>query len=149
MKAIFFLIVLFFNSYALSEEHNNSYIEIISNNLIITETPLVSEFIGNVYAKNGINHLWGDKMIVNYDNNKKIRLITVKDNVIFKRLNQKITGNNAMYYPKIEKIVVTGSVIVIKDNNILTGDELTVDLLSSASIIKGNNNKQVSVKVAK
>ena len=136
MKAIFFLIVLFFNSYALGEERNNSYIEIISNNLIITEIPLVSEFIGNVYAIDGINHLWGDKMIV-------------KDNVIFKRLNQKITGNNAMYYPKIEKIVVTENVIVIKDNNILTGDELTVDLLSSASIIKGNNNKQVSVKVAK
>ena len=147
MKKIYLIILIFFNSYVLSAEENISYLEIESDELIITENPLVSEFIGNVYAKNEENRLWGDTILVNYDNDKKIHLITAVGNVIIEREEERIKGDKAIYNLKSEKIIISGDVSVFKDDNILNGSELTIDLITSISIIKGSNKKQVSAKV--
>lgn len=147
MKEIYLIILIFFNSNVLSAEENISYLEIESDELIITENPLVSEFIGNVYAKNEENELWGDTILVNYDNDKKIHLITAVGNVIIEREEERIKGDKAIYNLKSEKIIVSGDVSVFKDDNILNGSELTIDLITSISIIKGSNKKQVSAKV--
>ena len=48
---------------------------------------------------------------------------------------------------KSEKIIISGDVSVFRDGNILNGNELTIDLMTSISIIKGSNKKQVSAKV--
>ena len=141
------MILIFFNSYALSTEKDISYLEIESYQLIITENPLVSEFIGNVYAKNEENEIWGDKVLVNYGNDKKINLITVIGSVIIEREEEKVTGKKAIYNLKTEKIIISGDVSVFKGGNILNGSELTIDLITSLSIIKGSNKKQVSAKV--
>ena len=147
MKKIYLIILIFFNSNVLSAEEDISYLEIESDELIITENPLVSEFIGNVYAKNEENRLWGDTILVNYDNDKKIHLITAVGNVIIEREEERIEGDKAVYNLKSEKIIVSGDVSVFKDDNILNGSELTIDLITSISIIKGSNKKQVSAKV--
>ena len=147
MKKIYLIILIFFNSNVLSAEENISYLEIESDELIITENPLVSEFIGNVYAKNEENELWGDTILVNYDNDKKIHLITAVGNVIIEREEERIKGDKAIYNLKSEKIIISGDVSVFKDDNILNGSELTIDLITSISIIKGSNKKQVSAKV--
>ena len=147
MKKIYLIILIFFNSNVLSAEEDISYLEIESDELIITENPLVSEFIGNVYAKNEENRLWGDTILVNYDNDKKIHLITAVGNVIIEREEERIEGDKAIYNLKSEKIIVSGDVSVFKDDNILNGSELTIDLITSISIIKGSNKKQVSAKV--
>ena len=147
MKKTYLMILIFFNSYALSTEKDISYLEIESDQLIITENPLVSEFIGNVYAKNEENEIWGDKVLVNYGNDKKINLITVIGSVIIEREEEKVTGKKAIYNLKTEKIIISGDVSVFKGGNILNGSELTIDLITSLSIIKGSNKKQVSAKV--
>ena len=149
MKKIYLIILLFFNSYALSAEEDFSYLEIESDELIITENPLVSEFIGNVYAKNEANQFWGDTILVNYDNDKKINLITAIGNVIIERKEEKVMGDKAIYDLKSEKIIISGDVSVFRNGNILNGSELSIDLVTSISIIKGSNKKQVSAKVIK
>ena len=147
MKKIYLIILIFFNSYVLSAEENISYLEIESDELIITENPLVSKFIGNVYAKNEENQFWGDTILINYNNDKKINLITAVGNVIIEREEEKVMGDKAIYNLKSEKIIISGDVSVFKDDNILNGSELTIDLITSISIIKGSNKKQVSAKV--
>jgi lipopolysaccharide export system protein LptA len=52
------------------------------------------------------------------------------------------------YSPKNEIIEIIGDVVVFKDKNFLYGDKLTIDLISSTSIIMGTEDKQVSVKIA-
>tara|TARA_B100000787_G_scaffold121069_1_gene90966 strand:+ start:780 stop:1229 length:450 start_codon:yes stop_codon:yes gene_type:complete len=148
MKLAYLVIIIFLNSNAFSEEENNFYFNINSDKLIIQDNPLLSEFIGNVYARNDINHFWGDKILIDYDNNKKIKIITIIGNVKIKRYNEEVTGNKAVYNLKSEKIKVNGNVTVIKDGNILNGNELIVDLMNSTSIINGDIDKQVSVKVS-
>ena len=147
MKKIYLIILIFFNSYVLSAEENISYLEIESDELIITENPLVSKFIGNAYAKNEENQFWGDTILINYNNDKKINLITAVGNVIIEREEEKIIGDKAIYNLKSEKIIISGDVSVFRDGNILNGNELTIDLMTSISIIKGSNKKQVSAKV--
>jgi len=147
MKKIYLIILIFFNSYVLSAEENISYLEIESDELIITENPLVSKFIGNVYAKNEENQFWGDTILINYNNDKKINLITAVGNVIIEREEEKVMGDKAIYNLKLEKIIISGDVSVFRDGNILNGNELTIDLMTSISIIKGSNKKQVSAKV--
>jgi len=147
MKKIYLIILIFFNSYVLSAEENISYLEIESDELIITENPLVSKFIGNVYVKNEENQFWGDTILINYNNDKKINLITAVGNVIIEREEEKVMGDKAIYNLKSEKIIISGDVSVFRDSNILNGNELTIDLMTAISIIKGNNKKQVSAKV--
>ena len=147
MKKIYLVILIFFNSYVWSAEENISYLEIESDELIITENPLVSKFIGNVYAKNEENQFWGDTILINYNNDKKINLITAVGNVIIEREEEKVMGDKAIYNLKSEKIIISGDVSVFRDGNILNGNELTIDLITSISIIKGSNKKQVSAKV--
>jgi lipopolysaccharide transport protein LptA len=149
MKIFFSLFLFFLSSNLLGDESKISYIEIESDELIIRENLLLSEFVGNVYAKNDVNHFWGDKIIINYSTNKKIELITIIGNVIIKRLGEKLTGDKAIYNLPLNKITVNGNVSIIRDKNMLNGDELIIDLITSTSIIKANKNKQVSAKVIK
>lgn len=149
MKSIYFVFIIFLNTNVFSEEKNDNYFYIDSDKLIIKENPLISEFIGNAYARNSENHFWGNKILVNYDNDKKIKLITIIRSVKIVRPNEEIFGDKAIYDPKLEKIKISGNVSIIQDGNILSGSELIVDLINSTSIIEGNNDKQVSVKVAK
>ena len=87
-------------------------------------------------------------MIIYYDENKKIKLINLENNVRIKRINEEATGNFASYSPKNEIIEIIGDVVVFKDKNVLYGDKLTIDLISSTSIIIGAEDEQVSVKIA-
>ena len=148
MKLVYLAMIILLNSNAISKEENNSYFNINSDKLIIRDNPLSSEFIGNVYARNDVNHFWGDKILIDYDDNKKIKIITIIGNVKIKRYNEEVTGNKAVYNLKSEKIKVSGDVMAIKDGNILNGNELIVDLMNSTSIINGDIDKQVSVKVS-
>ena len=147
MKLAYLIIIVFLSSNAFSDEKNNSFFYINSDKLIIQDNLFMSEFIGNVYARNGINHFWGDKILINYDNNKKIKIITIIGNVKIKRFNEEVVGDKAVYSLETEKIKINGNVTVIKDGNILNGNELLVDLINSTSTIKGNVDKQVSAKV--
>ena len=142
-----FIFIFLINSYALSNENNSTYLEIESDKLINKENPFLSEFIGNVYAKYEIYQFWGNKVIVEYDDAKKIRFITIIGDVIIERPNDRITGDKARYNLKLEKIKISGNVSVFKNDDVLHGDELFVDLISSISIIKGNKNKQVLVNI--
>ena len=147
MRFFIFIFIFLINSYALSNENNSTYLEIESDKLINKENPFLSEFIGNVYAKNEENQFWGDTILINYNNDKKINLITAVGNVIIEREEEKVMGDKAIYNLKSEKIIISGDVSVFRDGNILNGNELTIDLMTSISIIKGSNKKQVSAKV--
>ena len=147
LNIFYLLIFVFFNINAFSEENKKTIINVEADQLITTQNPLKSEFIGNVYANDQKNFFWGDKMIIHYDANKKIELINLEKNVKVKRINEEANGNFASYNPKTETIEIIGDVIVFKDKNILYGEKLTIDLISSTSIITGNDNKQVSVKI--
>tara|TARA_A100000164_G_scaffold370783_1_gene397459 strand:+ start:694 stop:1158 length:465 start_codon:yes stop_codon:yes gene_type:complete len=146
---IFYLLIFISISInAFSQESKKNYLNIESDQLVNKQSSLISKFVGNVYASDQINHFWGDIMIIEYDENKKIKMVILKNNVRIERLNEKATGNFASYNPKTELIEITGNVAISKNGNVLTGEKLTMDLISSTSIIVGNKDKQVSAKIS-
>ena len=147
MKIIYLILAISLSSYSFGNEDSDTFFYIDSDVLIISKNLLTSEFIGNAYARNGPNHFWGDRILVNHGNDKKIKLITIIGNVKIKQINEEALGDKAVYTLESEKIKINGNVSVIKDNNIIKGNELIVDLINSTSIITGNENKQVSAKV--
>jgi len=147
MKFLLLLIILTISTHVVADKLNAENIYINSEELIITSNPSISEFIGMAHARNGANQFWGDKILVYFNDSNEIELISIIDNVKIRNNEEEITGDFAEYTLKLEEIKVTGNVVLIKDNSILTGDELIVDLLNSTSIIKSSNNNQVSAKI--
>ena len=79
------------------------------------------------------------------------KIVTYYDEVnIIRKVNreyEKALGNLAIYDMVSEQISITGNVTLLKNNNIIMGHELIVDLINSNSIMKSNKNNQVSLKI--
>ena len=149
MKFLLLLIILTSNTLVIGNELNEENIYINSEELIITTNPSISKFVGMAYARNGVNEFWGDKILIYFNDDNKIKLISIINNVKIKNNEEEITGDFAEYSLKLEEIKVTGNVILTKDNSTLAGDELIMDLLNSISIIKSTDDNQVSAKIIK
>lgn len=146
---IIFVLIIFLNPLALAEDLNSNFIYITSDELIVTDNPLVSEFRGNVYVRDIEKQIWSEKIILEYDADNKIKLITAIGNVKIIQAKEEATGEFALYEPQLDKIKMTGNVLLRKEGNTLNGDELTIDLINSNSTMKSYMKNQVSIKIIK
>ena len=139
---IFFSLVLFFKiSYS-----NEILVE--SEELIITDEPLTTTFIGNVYAFDEEIKLWSDKVLILYtENNNQIDQIKSFGNTKLIKENQEIISENMTYFVIDKKIYAKGNITLTQDENVMRGDELNVDLVKSTSIMKSKVNEKVTVKI--
>ena len=139
---IFFSLVLFFKiSYS-----NEIFVE--SEELIITDEPLTTTFIGNVYAFDEEIKLWSDKVLILYtENNNQIDQIKSFGNTKLIKENQEIISENMTYFVIDKKIYAKGNITLTQDENVMRGDELNVDLVKSTSIMKSKVNEKVTVKI--
>ena len=63
------------------------------------------------------------------------------------RENQEIISENITYFVIDKKIYAKGDIILTQDENVMKGNELSVDLVKSTSIMKSNQNNKVTVKI--
>ena len=145
-----FIFVLFLSLISLVKISYSNEIRIESEKLVITNEPLTTTFIGNVYAFDEEIKLWSDKILLLY---------TETDNQIYKiesfsetklvRENQEIISDNMIYFVLDKKIFASGNIILTQDKNVMRGDELSVDLAKSTRIMKSEKNNKVTVKINK
>jgi lipopolysaccharide transport protein LptA len=123
-------------------------IMIESEELIITNEPLTTTFIGNVYAFDNEIKLWSDKILILYtETESQIDQIKSFGNTKLVRENQEIISENMTYFVIDKKIYAKGNITLTQDENIMQGNELSVDLVKSTSIMKSNENNKVTVKI--
>jgi lipopolysaccharide transport protein LptA len=123
-------------------------IMIESEKLIITNEPLTTTFIGNVYAFDNEIKLWSDKILILYtETESQIDQIKSFGNTKLVRENQEIISENMTYFVIDKKIYAKGNITLTQDENIMQGNELSVDLVKSTSIMKSNENNKVTVKI--
>ena len=145
-KFFFIFLSIFFISKIIYAE--DIFIE--SDELIITNNPLTTTFIGNVYAIDKEIKLWSEKIVILYTKtDNKIKQIKAFDGSKIIKQDQEIISDNMTYDVIDEKIFAFGNVTLTQDMNIIKGDELKVDLLDSTSIMRGNNQNRVKVKINK
>ena len=143
-----FLILLFISLIPFSKVSKASEILIESEELIITNDPLTTTFIDNVYASDEEIQLWSDKILIIYTE-KGSQIDTIKSFGSTKliRENQEILSENMIYFVIDKKIYAKGNITLTQDGNVMNGNELTVDLVKSTSIMKSDNISKVSVKI--
>lgn len=119
-----------------------------SEELIITNEPLTTTFIGNVYAFDNEIKLWSDKILILYtDTESQIDQIKCFGNSKLVRENQEIISENITYFVIDKKIYAKGDIILTQDENVMKGNELSVDLVKSTSIMNSSQNNKVTVKI--
>ena len=119
-----------------------------SEELIITNEPLTTTFIGNVYAFDDEIKLWSDKILILYtETESQIDQIKCFGNSKLVRENQAIISENITYFVIDKKIYAKGDITLTQDENVMKGNELSVDLVKSTSIMRSSQNNKVTVKI--
>ena len=143
-----FFLCLFISLISFLKISYSDEILIESEELIITNEPLTSTFIGNVYAFDNEIKLWSDKILILYTETKsQIDQIKCFGKSKLVRENQEIISENITYFAIDKKIYAEGDITLTQDENVMKGNELSVDLVKSTSIMKGNQNNKVTVKI--
>ena len=143
-----FLLLLFISiiSFLKISQANEIFIE--SKELIITNNPLTTTFIGDVHAFDEEIKLWSDKILIIYtETDNQIDTIKSYGNTKLIRENQEILSDSMTYFVIDKKIYAVGNITLTQDGNVMKGNELTVDLVKSTSIMKSDNINKVSVKI--
>ena len=146
MNKFFFCIFIFLISFLKISYTDEILIE--SEELIITNEPLTTTFIGNVYAFDNEIKLWSDKILILYtDTESQIDQIKCFGNSKLVRENQEIISENITYFAIDKKIYAKGNITLFQDENVMKGNELSVDLVKSTSIMRSSQNNKVTVKI--
>ena len=93
--------------------------------------------------------MYADKIVVFFYKDKAVESIKELDasgNVKFIREGQIATGDNATYAVESDKIFIKGNVALQREDSIMLGDELTIDLITSSSKLISKKNKKVRAK---
>ena len=119
-----------------------------SEELMITNKPLTTTFIGKVYAFDDEIKLWSDKILILYTKTENdIDQIKSFGNTKLVRENQEIISDKMTYFVIDKKIFAKGNITLTQDKNVMKGNELSVDLVRSTSIMKNNKKNRVTVKI--
>ena len=119
-----------------------------SEELVITNEPLTTTFIGDVYAFDNEIKLWSDKILILYtETESQIDQIKCFGNSKLVRENQEIISENITYFAIDKKIYAKGDITLTQDENVMKGNELSVDLVKSTSIMRSSQNNKVTVKI--
>ena len=119
-----------------------------SEELVITNEPLTTTFIGNVYAYDSEIKLWSDRILILYtEEENQIDQIKSFGNTRLVRENQEIISENMTYFVVDKKIYAKGNITLTQDENVMKGNELNVDLVKSTSIMKSDDISKVTVKI--
>ena len=148
-KTLFFMLIGFYLTLFSAFSKDNE-ISIISDKLNVDKDERRSTFTGNVYAFDKDLKVWSDKMIIRLKKeNDDIKEIIATGSVKIIRLAEgsEIYGNKADYSLENEIIIITGNVIVIENGNQISGNELTVDLNNSSSIMVGSKTDRVEALI--
>ncbi len=112
-------------------------IEITADSLEVQQDAQVAVFRGNVDAVQGELNLRADQLIVHYrtnsENQNSIRLIEANGNVFLSSPTEMAQGEKGVYDVDADTIQLTGSVVLIRGDNVIRGDRLEMDLATGRS----------------
>jgi len=150
------LFLLPFNANALEEILlKGKELTILSDELHYDRDKNVAVFTTDVHAYQPSLDIYGDKMVVellsdaehSVSTEGKIKYIHITGNVKIITDSEKISSDSAEYKPNENKIIMTGDVELVQNNNVVTGSELIYDTVTrSARIISKDKNKRIKAK---
>ena len=112
-------------------------IEITADSLEVRHEAQIAVFRGNVDAVQGELILHADQLTVYYqtnaENQNSIRLIEADGNVFLSSPTETAQGEKGVYDIDADTVVLTGSVVLTRGENVIRGDRLEMDLATGQS----------------
>jgi len=118
-------------------------VDIVADEMQWNDNNKIAYAIGNAVATQGKKKISADKLIVHLDkgeDNNEIVLIEAEGNVIFNNEKEVATGKIAKYNFIENNIIVEYDVTLKKDDNIMKGEFLIMDLNTGVSQISSNSD---------
>ena len=143
------ILILFFISLC-SLANDVIPVDIIADEMQWNDDKKVAYAIGNAIATQGEKKISANKLIVHLDQEEdtnEIILIEAEGNVIFTNKKEVATGKIAKYDFIKNNIIIEDTVTLKRDDNIMKGELLVMDLNTGVSqITSDKNNKKVKMR---
>ena len=143
------ILILFFISLC-SLANDVIPVDIIADEMQWNDDKKVAYAIGNAIATQGEKKISANKLIVHLDQEEdtnEIILIEAEGNVIFTNKKEVATGKIAKYDFIKNNIIIEDTVTLKRDDNIMKGELLVMDLNTGVSqITSDNSNKKVKMR---
>jgi lipopolysaccharide export system protein LptA len=125
-------------------------IDITSDEMQWDDNERIAYAIGNAIAIQGKRKIEADKLIVYLEKNKdtnEIVIIKAEGNIVFTTTNEVATGKIAIYDLVKNNITITNNVTLKKNDNIMKGELLEMDLNKGISQISSKkDSKKVKMR---
>ncbi len=116
-------------------------IEITADSLEVEQERQLATFTGNVDAVQGDLILKADKLIVHYKSGtggqNNVSRIVAEGNVFLASPDSTAQGDHGVYDVEGDSMVLTGNVVLTRDENVIRGNRLTLDLVTGKSRMEG------------
>jgi lipopolysaccharide export system protein LptA len=102
-------------------------------------------FSGNVVASQNNSTQWADRMEVYLDDkgDKIVRTVSTGNVRIVTRDCRNGTARRAEYYDAEQRVVLIGNARVWRDDNVVTGERITIYLAEDRSVVEGGQQERV------
>ena len=102
-------------------------------------------FTGNVVASQNHSTQWADRMEVYLDDkgDKIVRTVSTGNVRIITRDCRSGTANRAEYYDAEQRVILIGNARVWRDDNVVTGERITIYLAEDRSLVEGGQQERV------
>ena len=143
------IVVLFFLFNLNSFANEKKPIEIIADIMEWNKQDNQAIATGNAKAVQDQTTIKADKIIavLSDDNSQQITKLEAIGRVVFFKDKQLATGNKAIYNLNQDKVIISGSVELKRDGNIIKGEKLIIDFLTGLSKMEGSDtNQKVKMK---
>lgn len=118
-------------------------VEVTADRLDLARAEGTALFTGNVIAVQGDMRLTADWVLVEYQRNpdgtlgQDIDRMTARDNVLLVTPEEAAEGQEAVYTPATNQVLMTGDVLLTQGGNTVSGDRLVVDLETGIGEVQG------------
>jgi lipopolysaccharide export system protein LptA len=114
-------------------------VEVTADRLDVNQTDGTAVFTGNVVVVQGDLTLTADRVRVEYGETqpREIERIFAFDNVVLVSPTETAEGAEAVYERATETVVMIGDVVLTQELNVVSGDVLTIDLVTGEGVVEG------------
>lgn len=152
LKIVFpcaYIVLLFLplTAFASTEEplQSRGPVEVTADRLEADDQAQTLIFSGNAVATQDDVTIYGDRLIVTYQGEKReIETVVAEGSVRITQGERLATGEKAVLYHAEERVVLTGSPKVIDGESSVQGQEITVFLNEKRSIVTGGEGGRVN-----
>lgn len=120
-------------------------VEVDADQLVSNQKQGLVVFTGNVVARHNNSTQYADRMEVYLDDkgNRIVRTVSTGNVRIITKDCRTGTAKRAEYYDAEQRVVLIGNARVWRDDNVVTGERITIYLAEDRSVVEGGQQERV------